>query len=87
MNNEVLEIVRSHMYPFGRSKIVRARGLNFWVLKIADFSAAFFEISYSILFLQFQHDTIKLKRSKILLQMLADEEESREVDFLTLSQI
>ena len=73
MSDEVIEIVRSHMYPLGYSKIDRAHGRNFWVVKIADFSAAFFEISYSILFLQFQHDKIKLKRTHILMEMVDEE--------------
>ncbi len=75
MDEEVIEIIRSHMYPLGRSKIKRAKGRNFWVVKIADFSAAFFEISYSILFLQFQHDRIKLKRTKLLMEMVGECEE------------
>ncbi|EKD30381.1 MAG: hypothetical protein ACD_78C00071G0002 [uncultured bacterium (gcode 4)] len=73
VTEEVVEIVRSHMYPLGRSKIKRACGRNFWVVKIADFSAAFFEISYSIVFLQFQHNRIKLKRSKLLMEMVGEE--------------
>ena len=74
VSDEVIEIVRSHMYPLGRSKIVRAKGRNFWVVKLADFSAAFFEISYSIIFLQFQHDKIKLKRTHLLMEMVGEDE-------------
>jgi hypothetical protein len=63
------------MYPLGRSKIKRAKGLNFWVVKIADFSAAFFEISYSIVTFQFQPDTLKLKRTILLMEMVGEEQE------------
>lgn len=73
VDEEVIEIVRSHMYPLGRSKIKRAHGRNFWVVKLADFSAAFFEISYSILFLQFQHDRMKLKRTHLLMEIVGEE--------------
>lgn len=74
VSEEVVEIVRSHMYPLGRSKMERARGRNFWVVKLADFSAAFFEVSYSVLFLQFQHRRIKLKRTHLLMEMVGEDE-------------
>lgn len=73
VSEEVIEIVRSHMYPLGRSKIKRAHGRNFWVVKLADFSAAFFEITYSIVFLQFQHKRMKLKRTHLLMEMVGEE--------------
>lgn len=72
VSEEVIEIIRSHMYPLGRSKVIRAKGRNFWVVKMADISAMLFEITYSILFLSFKHNRIKLKRTKLLLEMLDD---------------
>lgn len=76
VSEEVIEIVRSHMYPLGRGKIDRAKGKNFWVVKVADFSAAIFEVSYSILSFSFHPQKIKMKRTILLLEMLENKEET-----------
>lgn len=60
------------MYPFGRTKIKRPTGKNFWIVKFADFFAMCFEIIYSILFLSFSHKNIKLRRNKLLIKLLED---------------
>lgn len=72
VSDEVIEIIQSHMYPFGRTKVKRPTGKNFWIVKVADFFAAAFEITYSVLFLSFSHKNIKLRRNKLLIKLLED---------------
>lgn len=67
VSQEVVDIVKCHMYPLGRGKIERVRNKNFWVVKAADTIAATVEISYSIIFMKFSHRDIKMKRTKLLL--------------------
>ncbi|MDD2487185.1 MAG: HD domain-containing protein [Candidatus Gracilibacteria bacterium] len=71
VNEKVLEIIKCHMYPFGRSKIPRHKGIDFWVVKSADFLSMCYEIGYSILFLSFKgKNKIKLKKNRLLLDLL-----------------
>jgi hypothetical protein len=72
VEDEVIEIIRSHMYPSGRRKIKCPHSKNFWIVKVADFFSAIFEIIYSILFLSFSHKNIKLRRNKLLIKLLED---------------
>lgn len=72
VSEEVIEIVRFHMYPFGLAKNRRPRGKNFWIVKVADSFAALFEIIYSVLFLSFSHNKIKFRRNKLIIEMLKD---------------
>ncbi|MDD2565321.1 MAG: HD domain-containing protein [Candidatus Gracilibacteria bacterium] len=69
VNEKVLQIIRCHMYPFGRSKVERFKGVDFWIVKSADFFAMCYEISYSVLFLSFRgKNKVKLKKNNQLLK-------------------
>jgi len=69
VNEKVLQIIRCHMYPFGRSKVERFKWIEFWIVKSADFIAMCFELTYSIVFLSFRwKNKIKLKKNHLLLK-------------------
>lgn len=71
VNEKVLHIIRCHMYPFGRNKIKRFKWIDFWIVKVADFSAMCYEVFHSILFLSFKwKDIIKLKKNRLLIEEL-----------------
>lgn len=74
VNEKVLQIIRSHMYPFGRSKVERFKWIDFWIVKWADFIAMCHEITYSVLFLSFRwKNRIKFKKNSILLEKIKQE--------------
>lgn len=71
VSEEVLQIIRCHMYPFWRTKVERFKGKDFRIVKTSDFISMFYEISYSILFLSFRwKNKIKLKKNSILLEKI-----------------
>jgi len=79
VSDEVIQIIESHMYPFGRKHIKRAHGKNFWVVKAADFVAATFEMFYSLFSLSFRYDErIRLKKNKKLFFTAQKEKEEQE---------
>ena len=59
------------MYPLGRKSICRAKGLNFWIVKIADCISPFIEQFYSVVSLKFKHeDIIKFKTNQLLVELI-----------------
>lgn len=68
VNEKVLKIVESHMYPFWRKKVKRHKWIDFWIVKFADFWSMCYEVTYSVIFLSFRwKNRIKMKKNKILL--------------------
>jgi putative nucleotidyltransferase with HDIG domain len=75
VNDKVQELIKSHMYPLWRTKITRAKGRDFWVVKMADFFSMCYELTYSVIFLSFRwKNKIKLKKNRILIERLTQEE-------------
>ncbi|MBP8016799.1 HD domain-containing protein [Candidatus Gracilibacteria bacterium] len=70
IDKKTKSIIESHMYPFGRKKIKRAKGKDFWIIKFADSCCAIFEFLYSILFFSFNYkNKIKMKNNILLLEL------------------
>ncbi len=71
VSSDVLNIVKSHMYPSGISKHSKPTGRNFWIVKSADSFFAIYEVLYSILHLSFEwKDKIKRKNNQLLLELV-----------------
>jgi len=71
VSDKVLQIIRSHMFPFGMSKVLRYKWKDFWIVKISDFLSMCYELWYSILFLSFRwKNRIKLKKNSALIEIL-----------------
>lgn len=71
INEKVQSLIKSHMYPFGMSKVNRIKWVDFWIVKFADFWSMCYEITYSILFLSFKwKNKIKLKNNRLLIECL-----------------
>ena len=65
VSDEVIKIIESHMYPMGRKHVIRAKGRNFWVVKIADFTCATFEMIYSLFSFSYRYkERIRLKKNQ-----------------------
>jgi hypothetical protein len=72
VSSNVIDIVKTHMYPLGRKSIGRAKGRNFWIVKVADCVAPLLEVSYSLLSLRLKYENIiKFHTNQFLLDMLA----------------
>ncbi|EKE27573.1 MAG: hypothetical protein ACD_3C00191G0004 [uncultured bacterium (gcode 4)] len=77
INEKVALLIKSHMYPFGRSKVERFKWIDFWIVKAADFWSMCYEIWYSILFLSFKwKNKIKLQKNRLLIEILLTTEEN-----------
>ena len=77
VSRKVLDIVRSHMYPLGRKSIGRVKGLDFWIVKIADCVAPLLEIGYSLLSLKLKHENrIKFDTNQLILELLSADPEN-----------
>ena len=75
INEKVEQLIKSHMYPFWRSKVERIKWIDFWIVKFADSFSMFYEIWYSILFLSFRwKNRVKLQKNRLLLETLTIEE-------------
>lgn len=75
INEKVQELIKSHMYPFGRSKVNRFKWLDFWIVKTADFWSMCYELFYSVVFLSFSwKNKIKLKKNRLLIENLYNED-------------
>ena len=71
VNEKVTEIIKSHMYPFWRSKVPRYKWRDFWVVKSAHFLSMCYEICHSVFFLSFKwKNIIKIKKNRLLLDLL-----------------
>lgn len=74
VEDKVLEIIKSHMYPSGMKKMKRSRWKDFWIVKFADSFSALYEIIYSLLHLSFfWKNKIKIKKNKLLIELLQEE--------------
>ena len=74
VDDKVLGIIKSHMYPSGIKKMKRSSGKDFWIVKFADSFSALYEIFYSVVHLSFRwKDKIKIKKNKLLIELLQEE--------------
>lgn len=75
INEKVQQLIKSHMYPFWRTKVERFKWKDFWIVKCADFFSMCYEISYGIIFLSFRwKNRIKLKKNRLLIENLLTED-------------
>jgi putative nucleotidyltransferase with HDIG domain len=67
VSEEVLAMIRAHMFPLGLGKVPTPWTKNFWVLKVADFSAATVEYLVGLVSLSWNHGHIRFKKTHDLL--------------------
>ncbi len=70
VSEEVLMIIRAHMFPLGLGKVPTPWTRNFWVLKVADFSAATVELAVGLTSFTWTHGHIRFKKTRLLLSHL-----------------
>lgn len=69
VSEEVLAMVRAHMFPLGFGKVKTPFTKNFLVLKVADFSAATVEVIFGFLSFSWKHGKIRFEKSKEILAL------------------